>query len=342
MKVFYSEAHSGHDPKGFISAGRLAENPEVPERAERLLQAVQDAGHQVLAPAAHGPGPLAQVHTLDYLDFLEHGHGIWSRVAGASPEIIPNAHPGRHMRTRPDHIIGLAGYHMADTACPIGAGTWDAARAAADCALTAADRVLGQDRVAYALCRPPGHHAFADMAGGFCFLNNVAIAAEHCRDQVPRVAILDIDVHHGNGTQGIFAARGDVFFASIHADPARFYPWFAGYAHERGVGAGLGFTLNLPQPKGAGDEAFHGAIDRALDRIARFAPGVLLISLGFDAQENDPLGILKVTTAGFREAGGRIAGAGLPTVLIQEGGYLCPELGANLAAFLAGFEAAAA
>ena len=339
MQVIYSSAHERHAPEAFISAGHVRPNPEVAERAARLLAAV--GGHDILPPDAFGIGPLTRV-TDDYLDFLTHAYDLWQKVAGASEEVVPNAHPGRHMHTRPHHIVGLAGYHMADTACPIGAGTWEAASTSADVALTAAARVLDGQRVAYALCRPPGHHAFADLAGGFCFLNNVAIAAQHCRQNgAERVAIVDIDVHHGNGTQGIFYERADVMFVSVHADPISFYPWYAGHAEERGANSGQGYNLNLPLTRGSGDPQFLAAVEEGLAAIRRYVPDLVLISLGFDAQENDPLGILKVTTDGFAQAAALIAALDRPTVLVQEGGYLCDELGANLAAFLNGFENAA-
>jgi acetoin utilization deacetylase AcuC-like enzyme len=318
----------------------LGEPREVPERADRLLRSAAAAGHAVIGPREHGPAPLGAVHTPDYLAFLAEGYGAWRALPDAGPEIVPNVHPNRPMTSYPTGIIGRAGWHMADTSCPIGDGTWEAARAAADAALTATDLVLEGARVAYALCRPPGHHAFPDMAGGFCFLNNVAIAAEYALERRPRAAILDIDVHHGNGTQAAFYARRDVFFASVHGDPAGFYPYFAGHAHERGEGQGLGATLNLPLAPGGADAPYLAAIERALAAIVRFGPRTLFISLGLDAQDGDPLGILKVTAEGFRGAGARIADLGLPTVLVQEGGYLCDGLGDNLAAFLAGFEQA--
>ena len=339
MQIVHTDAHRGHAPQSFLLRGALAASPERPERAERLLAAVRGGGHALLGPRSFGLGPVAAVHSPDYLRFLESAHREWSRLPGAGPEVIPNVHPGRRMTSRPASVVGLAGWHMADGACPIGPGTWDAVRATADCAQTAAELVLEGERAAYALCRPPGHHAFADMAGGFCFLNNVAIAAEHMRSRLRRVAILDIDVHHGNGTQAIFYGRRDVFFCSLHGDPASFYPFFAGHAHERGEGEGLGYNLNLPLAPGTADEGWLAALDQALATLRLYAPDALLVSLGLDAQEHDPLGVLKVTTAGFGEAGRRIAGIAVPTVLVQEGGYLCEELGANLARFLAGFEA---
>jgi acetoin utilization deacetylase AcuC-like enzyme len=337
VKIVYSPRHARHAPRSFIRRGVAVPNPEVPERAERLLASARQAGHEIVAPAAFGRAAIAAVHDARYLDFLETIHQRWRALPGAGEEIVPNVHPNRHMNSRPEGPVGLAGYYVADTGTPIVAGTWEAIVASAQCALHAAELVLAGEGCAYALCRPPGHHAYADMAGGFCYLNNVAIAAEHVARRSGRVAILDVDVHHGNGTQGIFYARGDVFFASLHADPADYYPFYAGHAEERGTGAGDGANLNLPLPHGTGDAGWLAALDTALGAIRRFAPAALLVSLGFDASEKDPLGVLRVTTGGFAEAARRIAGLALPTVLVQEGGYLNDELGRNQVAFLAAF-----
>ena len=342
MDVFYSDRHREHDPQSFIVRGRIGQAEETPARGEILSAALTGAKFDLIEPVDHGWAPLARVHSPEYLEFLSSGHARWQEIDGTGPEIIANAFPGRHMAARPQGIVGQAGYHMADGACPIGPGTWAAAQAAADVALSAADRLIAGAKSAYALCRPPGHHAFADMAGGFCFLNNVAIAAEHLLPKYGRAAILDFDVHHGNGTQGIFFQRDDVFFASIHADPINYYPWFAGYANERGAGRGLGFNLNLPMAPGTGDDEFVEGIGTLLDAIALFDPDVLLVSAGFDAQENDPLGVFKVTTEGFLRVGETIGAFAhareLPSLLVQEGGYVCDDLGANLVAFLKGFE----
>jgi acetoin utilization deacetylase AcuC-like enzyme len=293
-----------------------------------------------MAPDDLPAGALEAVHTAPYLDFLRDGPAEWARLPGAAPEIVPNVHPNRHMAGAPRGIVARAGYHQADTACPIGAGTFAAARAAAACAAHATRTVLDGARVAYALCRPPGHHAYADMAGGFCYLNNVAIAAALARQGHRRVAILDVDVHHGNGTQGIFYDRGDVLFVSLHADPSNYYPFFAGYDDERGSGAGAGANLNLPLAHGTADGGYLDALERGLAAIRTFDPGLVLVSLGFDASAHDPLGVLKVTDAGFAEIARRVAALGLPTVLIQEGGYLSDQLGQHLATFLGTFEAA--
>ena len=338
MRVVFSPDHARHDPQFFIHKGAVTRCAEQPERAERLIAAVRARDHAVEPPRDHGPGPRLAVHTPDYLRFLETGHEIWSGYRGMAPEIVPNVHPARYPASYPDSVIGRAGWHMADTACPIGSGTWAAACAAANVAVEAAERVRDGARAVYALCRPPGHHAYADMAGGFCYLNNTAIAAQHLRAACARVAVLDVDVHHGNGTQFIFYDRGDVLHVSLHRDPTDYYPFFWGYAHERGAGAGLGANLNLPLPGDTTDAAYLHALDRALAAVRAFAPGALVVALGLDAHEDDPLKGLRLTTAGFARIGAAIAGLDVPTVLVQEGGYLSDALADNLLAFLDGFE----
>ncbi|MSP47694.1 MAG: histone deacetylase family protein [Alphaproteobacteria bacterium] len=337
MRVFHSPDHIRHSPKTFIARGQIVDSPEMPERAEVLLAALAAAGHRIEAPRRHGTTAVEAIHAAGYLAFLKDGYQAWRGLPGASAEVIPNIHPGRNMARPSAHPVARAGWYQADTACPIGKGTWEGALVAVDCALSATEVVLSGERAAYGLCRPPGHHAFADQAGGFCFLNNVAAAADIAARTKGRVAVLDVDVHHGNGTQGIFWRRPDVLFVSLHADPAVYYPFFAGYADEVGEGAGAGTTFNLPLPPGTGDEAYLEALGRGLDRIRAYAPALLLVSLGLDASADDPLGILKISTAGFRRIAVEIAALGLPTVLIQEGGYLSASLGANAAAFLSGF-----
>jgi acetoin utilization deacetylase AcuC-like enzyme len=341
MKAFYADEQKRHDPKAFLSSGAPQPNPEQPERVERLLAGARAAGCDIRRPSNHGLGPIAAVHTPEYVDFLQHIYVRWRRIEGASEEVIPNIHPLARDGAYPASAVGQAGYHMADTACPISAETWDSACWSAWSAVEAADAVLGGERSAYALCRPPGHHAFADVAGGFCFLNNSAIAAQRLRGQASRVAILDVDLHHGNGTQGIFYSRPDVLTVSIHADPVRFYPFFWGHADERGEGPGLGYNLNLPLPRKSGDERFLEALETGLRRIRAFAPEALVVALGLDPFEGDPFGGLSVTTPGFARIGAAIAALRLPTVIVQEGGYLCDALGDNLTSFLGGYEAGA-
>src|SRR6266446_2039089 len=268
MEVVYSPEHARHQPRTFIRRGAVVANPEVPARAETLLASVRDGGHRIVAPDDFGAKPREAVHGKDYLDFLAGIHARWQTLAGAAEEVVPNIHPGRHMARRPTGLAGLVGYHTADTACPIGAGTWEAATASANVAVHAASLVLDGAPVAYGLCRPPGHHAYADQAGD---------------------------------------------------------------------GAGIGCNLNLPLAHGSGDREVLGALDHGLAAIRRYDPEALLVSLGFDASEHDPLGVLKVTSDGFAAMARRIAGADLPTVLVQEGGYMSAVLGRNLAGFLAAF-----
>ncbi|WP_311031687.1 histone deacetylase family protein [Mesorhizobium koreense] len=341
MKFVFSSEQRRHDPHHFLSSGAQKPNPEVPERVNRLLAGARAAGLEEMAAVDHGLAPIAAVHTPEYIDFLQRIYERWQRIPDASAEVIPNIHPNRRDFPYPASAVGQAGYHMADTACPISADTWNSAYWSAQTAATATELVLGGERAVYGLSRPPGHHAFADMAGGFCFLNNSAIAAQHLRQAHDHVAILDVDLHHGNGTQGVFYARSDVLTVSIHADPIRFYPFFWGNASERGEGPGLGYNFNLPLPRHSADEPFLEALDAGIERIRAFAPGAMVIALGLDAFEGDPFGGLSVTTDGFARIGERCAGLGLPTAIIQEGGYVCDALADNLTAFLTGFGAKA-
>lgn len=336
MQVFFSDVQLRHAPREFLVRGQWKPCPEQPARATALKAALLDAGHLVAAPPAGDRAAIAAVHDQRYLSFLETAHERWRVLPGASETIVPNIHPNGRGLGYPQSVVGQAGYHMADTACPIDRDSLPAILASADCAIAAARTVLEGAGSAYALCRPPGHHAFADMAGGFCYLNNSAIAAQLLRGKYGKVAIVDVDLHHGNGTQGIFYARGDVLTVSIHADPANFYPFFWGHADEVGEGAGKGANLNLPLPLGSGDDAFLSALDIGLKKVESFGAEALVVALGLDAFAGDPFAGLAVTEDGFRRIAARLARLQLPSVLVQEGGYLCPELGRNLVAFLEG------
>ena len=338
MQIVFDPAQLGHRPTNFLVRGQPKPVPEVPGRAEVLRDAAEKAGHPIVRPTADSTAYRSAIHTSDYLEFLRSGWARWQELPDAAPEVIPNVHPDRRDGAYPRAIVGQAGWHMTDTAAPLAEDSWPAIVASANTAVHAAMTVRDGARAAYALCRPPGHHAFADQAGGFCYINNSALAAACLRDVHARVAILDVDVHHGNGTQGIFWRRSDVLTLSIHGDPMDFYPFFWGHASEVGAGEGAGFNRNLPLPLGSGDREFLGALDAAFETIRAFNPGALVIALGFDAHESDPFRALRVTTGGFGEIGHRIAALGLPTVLVQEGGYMSPHLGENLAAFLDGFE----
>lgn len=337
MKVIFTEKQKKHYPHTFFSSGAPQPNPEVPERADRLLAAATSCGLIAEEPADHGLEFISAVHTQRYLTYLQNIYARWMRIEGGSSEVVPGIHPDRRDGGYPDSAAGQAGWHHCDTASPVSADTWGSALWSAHAAAEAARKVLGGDRACYALSRPPGHHATREVASGFCYLNNAAVAATVLRTGHDRVAILDVDLHHGNGTQEIFYERPDVFTVSIHADPVRFYPFFWGYAEERGSGPGKGFNLNLPLARGTADDRYLQTLDAAITAITKFSPGAIVIALGLDAYEGDPLRGLAVSTEGFDRIGQRIAGMRLPTVLVQEGGYICDALGDNLSSFLQGF-----
>ena len=336
MKAIFDDRQWRHEPGHFMANGKIKPSPEAPERITRLTTGAKAAGCIFQSPADAGMGPIAAIHSAEYLHFLQTIYTRWQRIPDAGAEVIPNIHPANRTDSYPKSAAGQAGYHQADTACPIGAGTWEAAYWSAQSAITGADLVAAGERAAYVLSRPPGHHAFAYLAGGVCFLNNSAIAAERLRAKCRRPAILDIDVHHGNGTQGIFYARDDVLTVSLHADPDRFYPFFWGGAQERGEGRGMGCNLNLPLPRGTDDAAYLKTLETALTRIRAYGADVLVVALGLDAHIDDPFKGLAITTPGFQAIGAAIARLGLPSVLVQEGGYVSDALAGNLTAFLTG------
>lgn len=337
MKVFYSNAHADHAPQTFLKAGRPARNPESPERAIAIAEALVAGGYELRAPVDRGLEPGLSVHEAGLVHFLQSSYESWMRLEGAGPEIVPNVHPGRRFRHRPKSVIGQAGFYMQDTACPIGPGTWKAVLAATHCAVDAALAVVAGDNSAYALCRPPGHHATRDQAGGFCYLNNAAIAAHALRARFRRVAILDIDVHHGNGTQDIFYGRNDVFVVSMHSHPDAYYPFFSGNPSETGEGEGLGFNLNITYPFASGDAEVAQALTQALAAVRDYTPDALVFSLGLDAHVKDPHGGHRVSSHEFLRMAEAIAGLDLPTVLVQEGGYLHDELGSVVSGMLSCF-----
>ena len=338
MKAFWDPVQLAHEPRFFLQRGTVRPNFEVPARAAALLEGLHSLGIAPELPPPASSATLESVHDPAYLAFLRDAPAAWAALDTPGPEVVPNIHPAPEMlaqgaRYNPSPIAA-AGWFTADTSCPVGPATWAAAQAAAACAIAAASGAAS-GRHAYALARPPGHHAYRARAGGHCYLNNAAIAAQSLRTHgATRVAILDIDSHHGNGTQGIFWERGDVFFASVHGDPGGYYPWFVGHADERGAGPGLGANLNLPLPRHTGDDAWLAALGTALDAVRAFHPDAMVLSLGFDASEHEPLGFLRVTSDGFARAAQAIGALGVPTAIIQEGGYDLDRIGALLARFL--------
>jgi acetoin utilization deacetylase AcuC-like enzyme len=343
VKVFWDEVQLQHTPQFFLQRGQVRANFEVPDRALSLLAGVRELRLSTERPPEMPDSALEAVHAAAYLEFLRTAHADWAAMPEAGPEVVANVHPSPEMLAngaRPGAaMIGRAGWFSADAACPIGPGTWAAALSAARCALAAADEAAA-GRSAYALVRPPGHHAYPARAGGHCYINNAALAAERLRAKgAARVAVLDIDSHHGNGTQGAFWERDDVLFVSVHGDPAGYYPWYVGHADERGGGHGVGCTVNLPLPRGSADAAWLEALDAGLAEIARFGADALVLSLGFDASELEPLNYLAVTEDGFARAGERIAALRLPAAIVQEGGYNVDVIGRLLQRFLTAYGA---
>ncbi len=339
MHIIYTDRHHGHATANLVIGGRPIEYLETPARAEAILTAVRAAQLGPVAPPTdHGLAPILAVHTADFVTYLRTAYAQSAAYFGEPRPVIAGRDDVTFARAPscPADFPGKRDYYTYDYEDPILELTWDAAYWAAQCALTAADYVRKGEQAAYALCRPPGHHAMPDQYGGFCYLNNVAIAARSLQADGP-VAILDLDYHHGNGTQAIFYADPAALFCSLHADPDWIYPFFWGRADERGAGAGLGLNRNWPLPLRVDDAAYLAVLDEALGVIAEYAPRYLLVSLGLDAAEGDLIGKFRITTAGFHEIGRRIAALGLPTVIVQEGGYRIETLGANAVAFLTAF-----
>ncbi|CAM8632654.1 AcuC Deacetylases, including yeast histone deacetylase and acetoin utilization protein [Comamonadaceae bacterium] len=343
MKTFYNHLHAQHQGKVEMFRGALVPCFEVPARADHVLAELQRRQlGAVLEPQAFEETALTAIHSPRYLNFLATAWDQWVALdpANADKDILPSVWPTRTFRTdiEPDNFAAKVGLYSYDAGTPFTSGTWVASRAGAHCALSAAQAVLAGDRAAFALSRPPGHHAGADFFGGYCFLNNAALAAQHLRNAgMHKVAVLDVDYHHGNGTQAIFYDRPDVYFASIHGDPRTEYPFYLGHADETGAGAGLGANLNLPLPRGTDYATWAQALETALAGIAKFGADALVVSLGMDTFEGDPISGFKLKTDNYLRIGERLAKAGLPTVFIFEGGYAVEEVGVNAVNVLQGF-----
>lgn len=334
MRLFFDPRQLAHAPLQELHNGAFVSYAETPARAHALCAGVPHTER----PTDHGEAPILSVHDTGYVNYLKTAHARWE-AAGRPGDVLGYVWPVvRRRALKLTRIDALAGQYSMDSSTPLTASSWTSAYWSTQCALSALDAVLAGDRVATGLCRPPGHHAGADYLGGYCFINQAAVAAQAGRDAgIQRVAILDIDYHHGNGTQDIFWDRGDVFYASVHADPATDFPFYWGHADETGAGDGAGATLNLPLPQGTQIEAFRAAQSTALAAIGRFDPGLLIVSFGADTFAGDPIANFALQTADYAVLANDIAAKGYPTVVLTEGGYAVDNLGDNLASFLSGF-----
>lgn len=340
MKVYYSEQHRQHQPPFEVFDGGVrVPYLENPDRIDKILNALKNVKWaEFFEPANFGLDPILAVHDKEYLDFLASAWTEWLASNPTDPStLIPATFALRRQPQKPKSLLGLAGYYIMDLSGCIVEGTYQAALSSANCALSAAQAVVDGERSSFALCRPPGHHAGKDYAGGYCFINNASVAANWLSAK-GRVAVLDIDYHAGNGTQDIFYSRDDVLTISIHADPDFEYPHFIGFASERGKGRGFTFHYNFPLPAGTGDAEYLQTLDKATELIRNFKPAYLVVSAGMDIYADDPLGTIKVSTKGIGEIGRRIASLTLPSVIVMEGGYANEALGKNILALLGEFK----
>ncbi len=344
VPVLASERHRLHDPEHEIEASALQAPFEHPGRADAIRAALAaDERFAISEPARTGTDVIEAVHDPGLVRFLAAAWEEYQREIGPTHDVVPDVFAMSGLRdgmgppAEPVRASARLGWWCFETTTPLTAGTFAAARSAVDCAVAATDAVLGGARLAYGLCRPPGHHATTSLYGGYCFFNNAAIAAVHAGTAGGgRVAVLDVDYHHGNGTQQIFYGRDDVAFVSLHGDPARAYPYLTGHADEIGAGRGRGTTTNIPLAAGTDDDGYLAALERGLDAVDAFDPALVVVSLGVDTYVGDPMCDLAVTTDGFARMGAAVAAVGRPLVALQEGGYADDALGANVAAWLRG------
>ncbi|GAB1386709.1 acetylpolyamine amidohydrolase AphB [Melaminivora sp.] len=343
MITFFNPLHHGHAPAHEFFRGERVPCFETPARLDYVAAALQARGHRLQQGTQDSAAVLAQVHAPRYLEFLQTSWAQWLALdaANGQRQPFPSVWPIRTLRAdrEPDNFIARLGLYSMDNGSPLAAGTWAAAKAGADAAASAAAHVAAGARAAFCCTRPPGHHAGPDFMGGYCFLNNAAVAAQWLRQQgAARVALLDVDYHHGNGTQSIFYQRADVLFVSLHGDPRTEYPFYLGHADETGSAAGLGYNLNLPLPAGSDAACWFAALEQACTRIAAHQAQALVVSLGLDTFVGDPISRFQLTQTDFSRLGQRLARLGLPVVFVLEGGYAAAELGSNAVNVLEGFE----
>ncbi|MEQ8652821.1 MAG: histone deacetylase family protein [Kiloniellales bacterium] len=341
MRVIYSDDHRLHDGGKELIGGELVPQFEKPARMDMVLGQLSARGFtDLVGPEPIGLGPARRVHSDAYLDFLGAAWDQWAEEMPDQDFALAFTFGMRRLRQEPGKSIHQRlGWFAFDAAAPFVSGTWQAIQSSLDCAMTAQRLVAGGARTAFALCRPPGHHAMRDMAGGYCYVNNAAAAAQAFLDGgAERVAILDVDYHHGNGTQDIFYDSDRLTFVSLHGHPDQEYPYFAGHTSETGAGAGAGFNHNYPMVWGTAWDRYSEALDDGLAKIRAAGAEVMVVSLGVDTFEKDPISQFKLKSPDYLEMGQRIAAAGLPTLFIMEGGYAVEEIGINTVNVLQGFE----
>lgn len=339
MKTIYSKNHQLH--YGIeLKNGNISPSFEKPDRANIILAHVIKSGiGEVLSEKDFPRECYVAAHSDNYVYFLETAWDEWKK-AGNSHNALPLVWPVRDLNSKvePLTIDGKLGFYSMDAGAPITQGTWQAVKSSANTALTAMELILNGDKSAFALCRPPGHHAAKDYMGGYCYLNNAAIAAEHAlKNGAKKIAVLDIDFHHGNGTQNIFYNRSDVMFLSIHGDPSVSYPYFSGNKDECGIEDGYGFNKNYPLKKGTDWLAYSEVLKEVATEIIEFNPDYLIVSLGVDTFENDPISHFSIKSEDYLKMGAILKEVGVPTLFVMEGGYMVDEIGVNVVNVLKGY-----
>lgn len=344
IRAFYHPDQALHSPKQFMRYGELAEPTDIPARTEQLLQALKRLKIEVAVPKDYGRIPALEIHPDYYLDYLETAYPRWCALPEHGIEVLPNTFPywngdpskDRRPPCPTNQLSAQTGYYLGDLAVPLSEFTYRSALLSTHSATAAADAILSGDLIAYALCRPSGHHCRSDRASGFCYMNNSAIAAQRLRGKYSKVAVLDIDAHHGDGTQEIFYRRHDVMTVSVHVDTDHYYPFFTGRDHEKGYGMGDGYNINIPIAPLCGDDVFLAAVNAGAKVVDDFGAQAVVLALGYDTHEKDPLSLVKVTTNAFFEAGKILNALKKPVVIIQEGGYQIDVIGDCLEGFLKG------
>ena len=340
MKIYSHENQMLHHPQSYFSRGKMREPQEKPERLIELLKAPKDLGLKVTIAKDIGIAPILAVHDLGYVDFLKNAYNEWMAVDEEMGEEVQTTIYMPHNNAGLG-ILAKAAKYQADGSAPIGKYSWTSIYWSAQTALNAAEDLLNnednQNNIQICLTRPAGHHARKNAAGGFCYLYNAAIIAEHLRQKFQKIAIIDTDMHHGQGIQEIFYDRKDVLYTSVHGSPINFYPVVAGHEHERGEGEGYGYNLNFPMPHGTDEVGFFDYVDKSLATVELFNPDVIVHVLGFDVYKDDPQAKCHVSTEGFETLAQKLKALNKPIIVLVEGGYCIEKLNENLQAFISGF-----